>query len=62
MDSTASHLRGGTLTWINNRIADAERRGQPAFRNWQEFRDAFLRQFEPLSAQETARMEIRSHV
>ena len=62
VDSTASRLRGGALTWVNSRIADAERRGQPAFRNWQEFRDAFLRQFEPLSAQETARMQIRSHV
>ena len=62
VDSTALRLRGGALTWVNNHIADAERRGQPAFRNWQEFRDAFLRQFEPLSAQETARMQIRSHV
>ena len=62
VDLTASCLRGGALTWVNSRIADAERRGQLAFRNWQEFRDAFLRQFEPLSAQETARMQIQSHV
>ena len=62
VDSTASRLRGGALTWVKSRMADAERRGQTAFRNWQEFRDAFLRQFEPLSAQETARMQIRSHV
>ena len=48
--------------WVKIRIADVERKGQTAFRNWQEFRDAFLRQFEPLSAQETARMQIRSHV
>ena len=34
MDSIASHLRGGALTWVNSHIADAERRGQPAFRNW----------------------------
>ena len=62
VDSIASRLRGGALTWVNSHIADAERRGHPTFRNWQEFRDAFLRQFEPLSAQETARMQIRSHV
>ena len=62
VDSTVSRLTGGALTWVNSRIADAERRYQQAFRNWQEFRDAFLRQFEPLSAQETTRMQIRSHV
>ena len=62
VDSTASRLRGGALTQVISRIADADRRGQIPFRNWQEFRDAFLRQFEPLSAQKNARMQIRSHV
>ena len=62
VDSTTSRLRGGALKWVNNRIVDAERRGQTAFTNWQEFRGAFLRLFEPLSAEETARMQIRSHV
>ena len=62
VDSTASRLRGGALTWVESCIADAERRGQLAFRKWQEFRDAFLRQFEPLSAQETAKMQIQSYV
>ena len=61
VDATASRLKGGALTWLNSQVHEAAIRGQSPYANWAAFRAAFLRQFEPMSAEEVARGQIRAH-